>query len=267
MSIQYRQRRHVDRPLSRWMTTSSRHKLVTARPLPAGTYRAYYRTGWASSHRGMRQGLVVHGNESRRLATLTVTAPRRDRTLHEAFFDPVDIGTAVGAVGSNGVLKPDAFALEWHDNHHLQPEVGRRRSHHDPQPHRLTRRLRHRLHRHDRHHNPQPHVRQRQHHRAGTWTVPDKPWSDGDLLMLRIHKPISTDATLSALAPQRRRPHLQPRHDNLRRKRPRHHHTDHRNPHARTSDAATYVVTDSAVSSTMRDNWRVSPIERQRHHA
>ena len=30
--------------------------------------------------------------------------------------------------------------------------------------------------------------------------MPDKPWSDGDLLMLRIHKPISTDATLSALA-------------------------------------------------------------------
>ena len=30
--------------------------------------------------------------------------------------------------------------------------------------------------------------------------MPDKPWSDGDLLMLRIHKPISTDATLSGLA-------------------------------------------------------------------
>ena len=35
---------------------------------------------------------------------------------------------------------------------------------------------------------------------ALTWTVPDKPWSDGDLLMLRIHKPVSNDATLSALA-------------------------------------------------------------------
>ena len=35
---------------------------------------------------------------------------------------------------------------------------------------------------------------------ALTWTVPDKPWSDGDLLMLRIHNPISNDATLSALA-------------------------------------------------------------------
>ena len=35
---------------------------------------------------------------------------------------------------------------------------------------------------------------------ALTWTVPDKPWADGDLLMLRIHKPISNDATLSALA-------------------------------------------------------------------
>ena len=33
-----------------------------------------------------------------------------------------------------------------------------------------------------------------------TWAVPDKPWADGDLLMLRIHKPISNDATLTALA-------------------------------------------------------------------
>ena len=116
---------------------------------------------------------------------------------HEAFFDPVDIGTAVGADTSNGVLEPNG----WIDTAPPPPSpaLGRRRSHHDPQPHRLTRRLRHRLHRRQRHHDPQPDVRQRQHHRL-TWTVPDKPWADGDLLMLRIHKPISTDATLSGLA-------------------------------------------------------------------
>ena len=32
-------------------------------------------------------------------------------TLHEAFFDPVDIGTAVGADSSDGVLKPAAFTV------------------------------------------------------------------------------------------------------------------------------------------------------------
>ena len=40
---------------------------------------------------------------------VTVTAPAG--TLHEAFFDPVTIGTAVGAGASNGVLKPTAFTL------------------------------------------------------------------------------------------------------------------------------------------------------------
>ncbi len=42
--------------------------------------------------------------------TVTVTAP--SGTVHEAFFDPVDIGDAVGADGTNGVLKPAAFALD-----------------------------------------------------------------------------------------------------------------------------------------------------------
>ena len=40
---------------------------------------------------------------------VTVTAP--DGTLHEAFFDPVTIGTAVGADATNGVLKPTSFTV------------------------------------------------------------------------------------------------------------------------------------------------------------
>ena len=36
---------------------------------------------------------------------VTVTAPTG--TLHEAFFDPVAIGTTIGADGTNGVLKPN----------------------------------------------------------------------------------------------------------------------------------------------------------------
>ena len=40
---------------------------------------------------------------------VTVTAPAG--TLHEAFFDPVTVGTAVGADATNGVLKPTAFTV------------------------------------------------------------------------------------------------------------------------------------------------------------
>ena len=56
---------------------------------------------------------------------VTVTAPATG-TLHEAFFDPVTVGTAVKADGSNGVLKPTSFtvggtateitSLEWSNN-------------------------------------------------------------------------------------------------------------------------------------------------------
>ena len=55
---------------------------------------------------------------------VTVTAP--SGTLHEAFFDPVTVGTAVKADGSNGVLTPTSFTvggtateitgLEWASN-------------------------------------------------------------------------------------------------------------------------------------------------------
>ena len=38
---------------------------------------------------------------------VTVTAPAG--TVHEAFFDPVVIGSGVGADASNGVLEPKAF--------------------------------------------------------------------------------------------------------------------------------------------------------------
>ena len=40
---------------------------------------------------------------------VTVTAPAG--TLHEAFFDPVAVGTTVKADGSNGVLKPTSFTV------------------------------------------------------------------------------------------------------------------------------------------------------------
>ena len=55
-----------------------------------------------------------------------VTAVASAGTLHEAFFDPVTVGAAVKADGSNGVLKPTSFtvgststeltSLEWSNN-------------------------------------------------------------------------------------------------------------------------------------------------------
>ena len=41
--------------------------------------------------------------------TVTVTAPTG--TVHEAFFDPVATGSAVGADASNGALQPTAFTV------------------------------------------------------------------------------------------------------------------------------------------------------------
>ena len=59
-----------------------------------------------------------------RYREVTVTAPAG--TLHEAFFDPVTVGTAVRADATNGVLKPTSFTvggtsteltgLEWSNN-------------------------------------------------------------------------------------------------------------------------------------------------------
>ena len=40
---------------------------------------------------------------------VTVTAP--SGTLHEAFFDPVTVGTSIKADSSNGVLKPTSFTV------------------------------------------------------------------------------------------------------------------------------------------------------------
>ena len=78
--------------------------LSTARPLPGGSYRVDY--------------LVQHythipcnfkPTDAYLAWTVTVTAPAG--TVHEAFFDPVAIGSGVGADASNGVLEPTAFTV------------------------------------------------------------------------------------------------------------------------------------------------------------
>ena len=79
-------------------------QLVTARPLPAGTYTFF--PNWGRTETCGKDWSFM---SNRSLHTLTVTAP--PGTLHEAFFDPVVIGDAVGVEAGHGVIKPVLFAL------------------------------------------------------------------------------------------------------------------------------------------------------------
>ncbi len=80
--------------------------IVTARPLPAGSYE-YYSNGMSPWE--VDCNLYPAEKRSHVHHRLTVTAP--EGTVHEAFFDPVAIGAAVGADGANGVLRPNLFTL------------------------------------------------------------------------------------------------------------------------------------------------------------
>ena len=72
---------------------------LAARPLPAGEYKIDRKEVW------IRYLLCNHALSHE--WTVTVTAP--EGTLHEAFFDPVTVGTAIAADSTNGVLKPTEF--------------------------------------------------------------------------------------------------------------------------------------------------------------
>lgn len=71
--------------------------VVSARPIPAGTYEFNHNYG---TH-------IDCGNTSVFELTATVTAP--EGTLHELFYDPVVVGNVVVADVSNGVLSPATF--------------------------------------------------------------------------------------------------------------------------------------------------------------
>ena len=78
--------------------------IFTTRPLPAGEYRFYY------NYRHGQYVICDAYPKSRRTSIehfVAVFAP--EGTLHELFFDPVTVGTTVGADSTNGVLKPAAF--------------------------------------------------------------------------------------------------------------------------------------------------------------
>ena len=80
------------------------YMLSTVRPLPAGEYGVHY---------FLQHHDYIPCNFKPDIAyldwTVTVTAPAG--TVHEAFFDPVAIGSGVGADASNGVLGPKAFTV------------------------------------------------------------------------------------------------------------------------------------------------------------
>ena len=79
--------------------------IVTKRPLPSGVYTIHPQETW---HGGK---ICRFPETARNLRTLTLTVTAPAGALHEAFFDPVAIGSAVGADQSNGVLDPALFAV------------------------------------------------------------------------------------------------------------------------------------------------------------
>ena len=158
-------------------------QVVTARPLPAGDYTVYPNWTWSG---GLVCGRYPEIARKYVALYLTVTAP--ERTLHEAFFDPVAIGTAVGADGANGVLNPSAFSLDgttttitslkWEDGEVTMALSSTSTSLADyaidfiDTTGATTLSL----------------TSDNASTTALTWTVPDAPWAAGDLLMLRIHE-------------------------------------------------------------------------------
>ena len=89
------------------------------RPLAKGTYEVNF-------HQKPYYHALCNFTPSTGYESLLVTADPPAGTVHEAFFDPVTVGTAVKADGSNGVLKPTSFTvggtateitgLEWANN-------------------------------------------------------------------------------------------------------------------------------------------------------
>ena len=75
-------------------------RVVSARPIPEGVYRVNL------NHRDVHF-VRCDGYTMRYVWTVTVTAPVD--ALHEFFFDPVTVGSAVVADASSGVLKPTSF--------------------------------------------------------------------------------------------------------------------------------------------------------------
>ena len=166
---------------------------VTTRPLPAGFYRFFY--DWSHPLCPTSPPGTFNNN----LVNLTVTPS--ERTLHEAFFDPVDIGDAVGADATNGVLKPTAFSLggttttisslKWEDGEvtmALTPTTTLADYAIDFIDTTGTTTL--------------SLTSDNASTTPLTWTVADAPWAAGDLLMLRIQEPAPPPPVTVTITPR-----------------------------------------------------------------
>ena len=160
---------------------------VALRPVPEGEYKVYANdqpSTWVPC------GYNPEVSLNRREVTIIATAP--DGVIHEAFFDPVNMkGGAIGADASNGVLAPPDFTFKG-----ASVSLDSIRWESQAVEMRLS-----------------PHTRLGNHHvdfialdgsvalrldfddasetgagakRALRWKVCVQPWSDGDLLMLRV---------------------------------------------------------------------------------
>ena len=160
------------------------HDVITARPLPAGTYRVNHQT-----YPGFHQPCEFQRENTHSAYIVTVTAP--PGTLHEAFFDPATTTAGVGysaSAATPGVLEPAGFSfggrdvnitgLTWHNGQvvleldrflqlseslsfiETDGTVGLYLSQYDATEDWAARTL--------------------------TWQVSDQPWEPGDELMLRI---------------------------------------------------------------------------------
>ena len=78
--------------------------ITIARPLPAGKYRFF-------DHIHHYEYMPCNFTPENNHLEWIITAVAPESAVHEAFFDPVAIGGAVGADSANGVLKPVSFSV------------------------------------------------------------------------------------------------------------------------------------------------------------
>ena len=72
--------------------------------MPAGSYQIHH-------HLQISQYIPCNFKPTDAYDVFTVSVTSPPGTLHEAFFDPVTIGTTVGADATNGVIDPDEFTV------------------------------------------------------------------------------------------------------------------------------------------------------------
>lgn len=79
---------------------------ITQRPLPKGSYRFT-----TISYPANYLPCEYQFDDSRTGVEIIVTATAPADAVHEAFFDPVNVGSSVAADATNGVLKPTTFTV------------------------------------------------------------------------------------------------------------------------------------------------------------